>query len=176
MPSTLKIISNEAFVECSSLTTVEIPDSVEKMGERVFLGCKSLQSAYIPAFKQEYEGPFELFMGCYSLNFVIFGEGFDGMDLCAGMFTNTGFFEIRLPDTVEMIDMRVFQNCANLETVYLPKNICQIYGDAFKGCPELKAMYYQGSIEEFQANVEVYDPYELNGVHIICTNGEFVFE
>jgi hypothetical protein len=176
LPSTLKTIGMEAFVMCTSLASVEIPDGIEEMGERAFGDCSSLQSAYVPAFLQEYEGPAELFMGCTSLKEVTFGAGFDGWDLCTGMFTNTGLVEIRLPDTVDMIDSRVFQNCANLETVYLSKAITQIHGNAFKGCPELKAIYYPGSVADFQATVKVFDYKELIGIPIICTDGEYVFE
>ena len=41
-------IGNNAFYECTSLTEIDIPDSVTSIGEEAFLGCKSLTSIEIP--------------------------------------------------------------------------------------------------------------------------------
>ena len=41
-------IGNDAFYECSSLTSVTIPNSVTSIGEWAFCGCASLTSVTIP--------------------------------------------------------------------------------------------------------------------------------
>jgi len=176
LPKSLLTVGLESFKGCTSLSSVSIPDGVDQMGERVFQDCVSLQSAYVPAFIEEFPDSFELFMGCYSLKNVTFGEGFDGRDLCIGMFTNTGFVRITLPDKVDTIESRVFQDCANLEEVYLPENFEHIVSDAFTGCANLKSIYYPGTVQEFESKVQVDTRAIPSGVKIVCTDGEIVIE
>ncbi|MBR2341729.1 MAG: leucine-rich repeat domain-containing protein, partial [Clostridia bacterium] len=44
----VKIINDDAFLECLDLTSVEIPNSVIKIGESAFQSCRSLTSIEIP--------------------------------------------------------------------------------------------------------------------------------
>ena len=48
IPSGIQIIGEDAFYECSSLTSVSIPDSVTAIGDDTFYGCSSLTSISIP--------------------------------------------------------------------------------------------------------------------------------
>ncbi len=48
IPSGIQIIGEDAFYECSSLTSVSIPDSVTAIGDDAFSFCSSLASASIP--------------------------------------------------------------------------------------------------------------------------------
>lgn len=43
LPDTVKEISNNAFRDCASLTTVILPDGVTQIGENAFSGCDGLQ-------------------------------------------------------------------------------------------------------------------------------------
>lgn len=174
LPQSLKKIGLESFSGCTSLASVRIPDGIEEMGERAFLNCYNLKSAYVPAFKQEYEGPYELFMGCTRLTEVTFGEGFNENDLETGMFTETGLIEIRIPNTVHVINSRVFQNCPDLKTVYLPTELEHIITGAFKNCPNLTTMYYNGTVAQFQEEVIVGGGSVDPGVTVVCTDGEIV--
>ncbi len=46
--SKLKIIEADAFAECTALTTITLPDSVESIANFAFVGCSSLVSITIP--------------------------------------------------------------------------------------------------------------------------------
>lgn len=51
-----------------------------------------------------------------------------------------------VPDFVEEIHMRAFDNCKRLETITLSKNIKDITGAPFCMCPNLKNIYAQGKL------------------------------
>ena len=49
IPSSVKTIEEQAFINCYSLTSVIIPSSVTAIGESAFSGCRSLTSVNIPS-------------------------------------------------------------------------------------------------------------------------------
>lgn len=48
-----RVIGNEAFLVCESLTSIEIPDSVTSIGNDAFSWCESLKVIYIPKGTRE---------------------------------------------------------------------------------------------------------------------------
>lgn len=63
---TVKNISNYAFAYCIMLTSVSIPEGVERIGECAFVACTSLSSVKIPE-SVTYISPIVPFGGCYML-------------------------------------------------------------------------------------------------------------
>ena len=53
IPSTIKIIEEDAFCDCYSLISVIMPDGLKEVGARAFRGCKSLASTVIPSTVDE---------------------------------------------------------------------------------------------------------------------------
>ena len=63
-------IGNSAFSECSSLTSITIPDSVTSIGDSTFIECYSLTSITIPDSVTSIGR--NAFMWCGNLSSVIF--------------------------------------------------------------------------------------------------------
>ena len=100
IPSTLKSviitggnILNDAFYNCSGLTSIEIPNSVTSIGSSSFSGCSGLTSIEIPSVTS---------IGSYSF------------------YNCSGLTSIVIPNSVISIGDGAFRNCSNLISITLP--------------------------------------------------------
>ena len=72
IPNSVTDIEQFAFMDCSSLKSINIPNSVTKIGEASFWGCSSLKSISIPDSITEVSEA--TFSGCSSLKEVSMAE------------------------------------------------------------------------------------------------------
>ena len=90
---------------------VTIPESVTKIGEKAFCGCKRLTSVTIPAGVTRIGS--SAFAGCKNLTSVTISE------------------------SVTDIGWEAFLGCASLTSVTIPAGVTEIDHDDFKGCEKL---------------------------------------
>ena len=163
IPYGIKAISG-AFLDNKIITTVEIPDSVEKIGDFAFSGCEKLTSIEL-SDRVEVIGE-NAFEGCCSLTHVtipagvrVIGEAaFSG---CTGLADSDGFVvirktayaycgsdtEVRLPDGVERTCNTFCEN-KKIKTVILPNGLKRIGGFTFVGCENLESVLFPNSVQE----------------------------
>ena len=107
-------ITDAAFFNCSSLTNVIIPNSVNVIGSEVFFGCTSLTSVAIPNSVTKIKG--EAFSGC------------------------SGLTSVTIPNSVESIGTYAFSGCNSLTSVTIPNSVTNIGANAFRGCSGLTSV------------------------------------
>ena len=160
--SQLKAFENSSgwggvFQSCTSLTTIEIPASVETIGYNAFFGCSSLKTVTfekgsqlktidgfesctslttieIPASVETIK--YSAFNGCTSLKTVTFEKGsqlktVDGFKSCRSLTT------IEIPASVETIKYSAFNGCTSLKTVTFEKGSQLKTVDGFSNCTAL---------------------------------------
>ena len=121
-------IGKNAFYDCSSLSSIIIPEGVTSIGEEAFEGCSALEEVTLPESLTEIGG--SAFAGCTNLK------------------------AIEIPENVTYIDERVFMGCSGLTSVTLPKGLIYIETGAFDGANAIADVYYGGTEEDWAA-VEV---------------------
>ena len=121
LPEGLERINAQAFSECHSLTSMVVPTSVTSMGRNLFRNCYALEELSIPFLPIE--------NGAYYGSSSIF---------CMFEMDNPeGLRRVTLTNTTE-IPNRAFSNCYYLEEVVFEKPITSIGEHAFSSCYSLK--------------------------------------
>ena len=112
---TVTSIGDQAFYNCTSLTSVTIPDSVTSIGDRAFRYCISLTSVTIPDSVTSI-GEFA-FRYCKSLT------------------------SVAIPNSVTSIGERAFSECTSLTSVTIPDSVTSIGVGAFASCTSLTGIW-----------------------------------
>ena len=128
IPDTLISIGGYAFSSCNSMSNITIPDSVKSIGYATFSGCSSLNTITIPdSVTSIGDGAFS---GCSSLSMIT------------------------IPGSVANIGYATFFNCSSLNTITIPDSVTSIGASAFDNCVNLTIRGNAGSYAEEYANAE----------------------
>ena len=111
-------IGGRAFVNCSQLTSVSLPDGLQMINYWAFGYCEKLTSLHIPS-------------GVYWI-------GNNAFDSC------TGLTALILPYALMNTGYHAFQNCSALKTVAIPRRIAAITNGSFAGCNALTTVNFGG--------------------------------
>ena len=131
----LTVVGDDAFVECHSLTSVTIPDSVTTIGENAFYNCDGLTSVTIGdsvATIGDYA-----FYSCDNLTSVTIPDSVKTIGYCA--FYECGILtSVTIGDSVTTIGDFAFSWCPNLTSVTIPDSVTTLGVGAFEGCKSLE--------------------------------------
>lgn len=115
-------IANSAFANCSNLAAIDIPDTVEKIGESAFFA-SGIESVVIPDTVTE--------IGSYA-------------------FANCeNLAEVDLGNNVEVIGKQSFAYTA-VKYIYFPRDVREIGAGAFLSCTRLENLTFYGKFGELK--------------------------
>ena len=117
-------IDRYAFWNCSSLTSVNIPNSVTSIGKEAFYYCTGLESI--------------------NLSDNITSIGRNCFDSCINLTT------VNIPISLSVIDTSLFRYCTSLTSVTIPENITKVKAYAFIYCSSLTSVTLPESVNSIE--------------------------
>ena len=137
LPDRLTRLDDGVFGGCSSLTSVVLPDGITQLGDIVFGNCSSLTSVALPdGITKLGDG---VFGGCSSLTSIALPDGLT--QLGDAVFVDcSSLTSVSLPDGLTQLGDFVFSGCSSLTSVALPDGLTQLGGALFEECSSLTSV------------------------------------
>ena len=165
-------VGNNAFRNCSGLTSINIPTTVTGFGEAIFSGCSAFKTISLPTNLQNINN--YDFSGCTGLTTIsipisvsVLGEYiFSG---CSNITSVT------LPpnnDNFKSINNYDFAGCIKLTSINIPYSITSISNTAFIGCTSLTSIAIDCfSLQSGNSNINIFTTFpDCNTISILDAN------
>ena len=111
IPSEAVAIGDECFKDMELIESVFLPEGIQKIGARAFMGCKNLKYIHLPD------------------TLTTIGDE---------AFRQSGLEELHCPQSLSVIGKRAFMDCPSLKTVSLPKPTSIVFDRTFAQCRSLE--------------------------------------
>ena len=138
LPNSITSIGVSAFSNCSSLTSIKIPNSVTSIENSAFWGCSSLTSITLSNSVTSIER--SVFSGCSSLTSITLSNSVTSIENSAFLGCSS-LTSIKLPDSVISVGESAFYDCKSLASIVVSSSLKSVGKDAFKNCTALKKVY-----------------------------------
>lgn len=147
IPSSVTVLSNEAFRGCTNLERINGMENVLGIGASAFEGCESLNSITLNNSLTRIEN--NTFYGCKSLNSIEIPNSIITIDYKA--FENcSSLTEVIIPNSVTTIGYDAFYSCESLVTLTIGNTVTSIGSGAFAECKELSNVAFGNSVSEIE--------------------------
>ena len=142
LPDSVEYIGNMAFEDCINLKKISLPKSLYTLCDETFLGCESLESVEL---SEVVNIGVSAFAHCTSLKSIVIPESVEfGIDDSA--FLNcTSLQKVTVNGNIQQIGSAVFMNCENLKSINIPKSVESIGNDVFEFCDNVTIKCYENS-------------------------------
>ena len=181
------VIGNDAFLGCTGLTSITIPNSVKSIGNNAFAYCTGLEKVCINNlaawcgidFASADANPLY-----YAKNLYLNGELLTELSIPAeiaevkdyAFYNCNGVTNIDIIDGVKSIGNSTFYGCNDLETLYISNTIESIGNNAFAKCNNIIDIK-TGSKKAITANENIFSTDTYNNACLyVQTDRKFAYE
>lgn len=145
----VKVIRGGAFFSCDRLRSIEIPSTVDSIGDRILGHCSSLEriSGGLSTDDERClikDGVLEVFAPAGLTSYTVPDNV---KEIGASVFSSVGLQSIILPEGLEIIDENAFRLCWGLTSITIPSTVKSIgnysegAGELFYGCDNLAKIF-----------------------------------
>ena len=144
IPDSVTSIGDGAFSDCTSLTSIIIPDSVTSIGDSAFSYCSGLTSVTIGSGVTSIgDGAFS---DCTSLTSIIIPDSVTSIGDSAFLYCS-GLMSVTIGNGVTSIRSYAFGYCSGLTSVTIGEGVTSIWSPSFYGCYRLIEVYNKSSLD-----------------------------
>jgi len=147
-------IDQNAFYDCTEVTSVDIPYSVLRIVNDAFKGCSGIKKFTVNENNQSYKDVDGILFSKDNKMLIKYPAKKETAEyviseevslICTEAFTDNSFLKkITVGNFVTAISDNSFKNCTSLEEVELGGNVRILGVDAFKNCPKLMLVNSHG--------------------------------
>jgi hypothetical protein len=137
-------IAADVFSGNTTLTSVDIPDSITSIGANAFKDCTKLKTIVLPSQLTVISD--DLFSGCSTLATVTLPSSLTAIGKEAFLNCDRLTSSFVLPSALTSLGTAVFQGCKTLGNVTLPSSITSIPAHLFDSCTQLTSVTLPDSI------------------------------
>ena len=130
-------MGNQFFKGCTGLTSIVLPEWVIRIADQTFSGCTSLTSVVLPGGLKCIAS--QAFRGCTSLTSIELPEGLTEIGGSA-FYDCKSLTSIELPEGVTFTNSAVFSNCSSLTSIVLPSGFKEVPQHTFSYCTSLTSI------------------------------------
>lgn len=138
VPESVKSIGDFAFESCSSLMTVTLPQSLRTIGHNPFADCDVLRYLVVPA----HHPVFAVVKG------VLFDKAENRLIYYPSVYESASY---TVPEGTAVIGDLAFYGCRSLTEIKLPQSVTAIGESAFESCSALRTIALPEGISEVPA-------------------------
>ena len=136
-------IGRDAFIYCTTLTGITIPNSVYTVQPQSFQGCSNLKTVTFSDGGNTKYVEANAFYKCTALTKVTLPSTLTTLYAYA-FYGCTALTDIELPSSLKYIYGGVFYNCTALTSVTIPASVKRMYADGvFYGCSSLASVTFE---------------------------------
>lgn len=135
------------FVNCTSLSSICLPNTIKRIERETFSGCTSLEHVTLPNKLSSIAD--NTFYNCSSLKTIILPNTLQSIG--AYVFANCGQLNnIELPTTLTTIGSYAFSGCNSLTSILIPESLTNLGSGAFEKCSNLESVIFDNSVVGIQ--------------------------
>ena len=142
IPNSVTYIGDDAF-SMTALSSVVIPNSVTSIGKGTFWNCTFLSSIVIPNSVTSIGN--RAFEGCTSLSSIVIPDSVT--DIGESAFSScTSLSGVVIPNSVKSIGESAFSSCTSLSGIVIPNSVKSIGYRMFSSCTSLSSIVIPNSV------------------------------
>lgn len=154
----IKYIDEYAFKDCTGLTKVIVPTTIEEIGLGAFSGCSSLTEITLPYIGAKVDATD--ISGTSTFGYIFGSEQYVGGEIANQDYDSRLKLKFYIPRTLktvyitsgQRVPFNAFADCKYLEKIYLPQTITLIRDYAFHYCTALKILLVPESVDTIGYN------------------------
>lgn len=136
IPNTVTSIGEMAFLGCTSLKSVKLSTGVAKIDKNAFGSCSALREVQVAKDNPNFS----------SLDGVLYSKAQDTLVIYPAAKADAAY---TIPGGVTSVAMYAFSENPYLETIAIPNSLIKVGDSAFFNCKNLRSVSYNGTEEEW---------------------------